>query len=343
MSDELYVRKMSYIAAITAVIPIPGADRICQYEIDSGWNVVDQVGKYQVTDLVVYASIDSWIPTTVAPFLTKPGHHARTYNGVDGEKLRTIRLRKVLSQGLILPLSVLGTSIVPEIGTDVSEQLGIQKWEAPPEFTSADARGLFPDFIFKTDQERIQNCYNRLSDKFEELDFEMQEKCEGSSLTAYFYNGDFGVASRNLNLKESEDNTFWKTALKYNLRESLTSLGLNIAIQGELCGPGIQGNIYGLDDYRLFVFDVFDINTQSYYTPTERRALTEKLGLTDAPVIDIAYSLKGKTLADILSIANGMSVIGNTKTRREGLVFKANTKSRLSVKAISDEYLLKLE
>ncbi len=166
----------------------------------------------------MYCEIDSWIPNTVAPFLTKPGHFPKVYNGVEGQKLRTVRLRKQVSQGLLLPMSVLvidydtapgeicissefipdsasGACVVDMVGVDVSDILNVQKWEAPPEFTSADARGTFPSFIIKTDQERVQNCYGKMSELFETTTWEETEKCEGSSMTVYQRFGDFGVCS----------------------------------------------------------------------------------------------------------------------------------------------------
>ena len=126
------MRKMASIQKIVDVIDIPGADKICQYQIQ-GWRVVDSVGKYQVGDLVVFCEVDSWVPTILAPFLSK-GNTPREYNGVPGEKLRTIRFRKALSQGLILPIEVLPGGFETGdivVGMDVSEVLGIQKWEAP--------------------------------------------------------------------------------------------------------------------------------------------------------------------------------------------------------------------
>ena len=212
MSED-YVRKMASIQQVNGVYPIPDADRICQYGIN-GWRVVDQVGKYNVGDKVIFCEVDSFIPSTIAPFLTKAGHFPKVFNGVEGEKLRTIRLRKALSQGLILPINSDETgdylmimddeageySVAVEIGMDVSELLGIQKWEAPPEFTSADARGSFPSFIIKTNQERVQNCYDDVAKYFDTETWEETEKCEGSSMTVYFRDGDFGVCSRNLNL-----------------------------------------------------------------------------------------------------------------------------------------------
>lgn len=345
--NEIYKRKMASIQEVNGVYPIEGADRICQYGIN-GWRVIDQVGKYKVGDLVVYCEIDSWIPNEVAPFLTKPDKEPKEYNTVRGERLKTIRLKKALSQGLIIPISELYKSSIgfdnsifvnaEFIDTDVSDILDIQKWEPPPEFTSADAKGLFPWFIPKTDQERVQNCFRNLEPLLDDTSWELSEKVEGQSHTTYYYNGDVGVCSRNLDLKDA-DNTFWNTARKYNIIEKLISLGRNIAIQSEQVGPGISGNIYGLKEYYLFVFDVYDIDKQEYLDPSERRQLVKELGLVDAPVIDSNFSLKGYTLDDILEMADGKSVLGSVSTLREGFVFKANSKTRVSFKAVSNKYL----
>ena len=359
--NDVYVRKMASIQEVNGVYPIEGADKICQYGIN-GWRVVDQVGKYQVGDRVIFCEVDSFIPSTIAPFLTKAGHFPKVYNGIEGEKLRTIRLRKALSQGLILPMSVLildyeeipgeicvSSEFIPDTGSgictdvlkglDVSGVLGIQKWEAPPEFTSADARGSFPSFIIKTDQERVQNCYNDVAQWFDDVTWEETEKCEGSSMTVYFRDGDFGVCSRNLDLKESEDNTFWKMALELDLRTKLANLGKNVAIQGELCGPGIQGNIYKLTKHMFFVFDIFDIDKFEYWNPVARRELTALLGLTDAPVYAKERVLVGMTTDKLLAHADGQSVLGQVGCLREGIVYKANSDKRISFKCVSNLYL----
>lgn len=179
MTQETF-RKMASIQKVEEIKSIPEADRICAYRIQ-GWWIVDQVGKYCVGDFIIYCETDSWIPTKVAPFLTKSGQFPKEYMGVEGERLKTVRLRRQLSQGLILPLSVLefdydvvpgeicvtsefipdsssGICIVDQkdglLGLDVSGVLGILKWEPPPEFTAANARGSFPSWGRKTDQER---------------------------------------------------------------------------------------------------------------------------------------------------------------------------------------------
>ncbi len=336
-----YIRKMASIQMVEEVKLIPEADKICAYVIQ-GYNVIDQIGKYLVGDKVIFVQPDSFVPSTLTPFLTKPGKFPKTFNGVEGEKIKTIKLRGVYSQGLILPISVCDF-IESElfVGLDVSYPLGIEKWEPPPEFTSADAKGLFPDFIRKTDQERINSFFKDHSHLFETETWIMEEKCEGSSITVYYYQGDFGVASRNLSLRRSDENTYWKTALEYDLENKLTELGKNIAIQFELVGPKISGNIYKLDKFYMFAFDVFDIDKQEYLNPSDRRELTKKLGLTDAPVLQSRLSLKGKSLEDILEMADGQSVLGTIGCLREGLVFKAHSDKRISFKSVSRKYLAK--
>lgn len=361
MEQEVYKRKMASIQEVNGVYPIPGADRICQYGIQ-GWKIVDQVGKYQNGDRVIFAEVDSWIPNSQWPGLTKPEHFPKVYNGVEGEKLRTIRLRKVLSQGLILPMSIMGNEnykdrssrglencwvkqvgdetfgATDKIGADVSSYLGIVKWEPPQEYFNADTKGNFPSFIRKSDQERIQTCYDDVQQLFETTGWEVQEKLEGQSHTVYFNNGEFGICSRNLELKDS-DNTFWNTARKYDLETKLRSLGRNLAVQSEQCGPKVSGNIYQMTEHSLFVFDIFDIDSQRYLSPVERRVLTLQLGLTDAPVLHSNFFLDGMSCEDILRFADGKSVIGMINTLREGLVFKANSDDRISFKAVSNAYL----
>lgn len=335
-------RKMATVQEIVEVIAIPDADKICQYRV-LGWKVVDQVGKYNVGDLVVYCEVDSFIPTAIAPFLTKPEHYPKVYDGVSGERLKTIRLRKALSQGLLLPMSCLtnyGADL--EVGTDVAATLGIQKWE--PEMSpqmAGMAKGMFPSFIPKTDQERIQNLGEELEFwKTKNLTWSVSEKCEGSSFTAYFNRGEFGVCSRNLELKEVEGNTLWDTAKQYDLKTKLEVLGKNVAIQAEILGPGIQGNMYKLTKFMLAVFDVYDIDKQEYYPPVAKKQLIEELGLTSVPILQSAFSLKDMTIDSLLEMADGKSVMGVIGCLREGLVFNCNEYGS-SFKAVSNQYLLK--
>lgn len=326
------MRKLASIRKIAAIRPIPDADAIECVTVD-GWDVISKKGEFSVGDLVVYLEIDSWVPTDLAPFLSK-GKEPREFNGIKGERLRTVKLRGQISQGLILPYATIGR--IAAEGEDVSEDLGIQKWERPinPQLAGL-AKGNFPSFIPKTDQERIQNCKHVLEDRQER--YEVTIKLDGSSFTAYHRDGEVGVCSRNLELKESESNAFWRVARKYGVLDLLAQEG-NYAIQGELIGPGIQGNQEKLDDIDMYVFDVFDIDTQSYLNALDRYALVDKLKLKHAPIL--GYNEQApEDLQAALKYAEGTSL--NPAINREGVVFKSTRNPLLSFKAISNSWLLK--
>jgi len=334
-------RKMATIRKIDALRPIEGADAI-ECAIVGGWTCVVKRGEYSVGDLAVYCEIDSFIPTAIAPFLTKPGHYAKTFEGVEGERLRTVKLRGQLSQGLLLDrYTVLDK--VGEIyeGMDVSEVLGITKYEAPiPAELAGEVKGMFPSVIPKTDQERIQNLSAEFEEwKAEELTWEVTEKLDGSSMTVYVMDGEVGVCSRNLDLKRNPDNSLWRAAIRHDLEEKLKIAGGNIAVQGELIGNGIQGNKYKMRDQDFYVYDIYDIDAGRYYTPAERKAFVEVFKLNHCPVLHSNTELI-ESVESLLKLAEGKSVMGTVGCEREGLVFKCNEKS-VSFKAISNRFLLK--
>lgn len=338
------MRKMATIRKIDTLRPIEGADAI-ECAVVGGWTVVTKKGEYNAGDLAVYCEIDSFIPSAIAPYLTKPGHYAKTFEGIEGERLRTVKLRGQLSQGLLLPYAICG-KICAE-GEDVSELLGIVKYEAPvPAELAGEVKGMFPSVIPKTDQERIQNLKVELAEWLtnDELHWEVTEKLEGSSMTVYMRDGEVGVCSRNLDLKPNADNSLWRAANKYNLPAKLIGIGRNIAIQGEIVGNGIQGNIYQMRDQDFLVYDIYDIDAGRYFTPGERKAFVAEHGLNHCPVL--AYSARltdtlGLTNMDqILKFAEGKSVMGMIGCEREGVVFKCHEK-QVSFKAISNKYLLK--
>lgn len=336
------MRKMATIQRVAEVKAIPGADKITAYRV-GGWWVVDAVGKYVPGDPVVYCEVDSWIPNSRAPFLSK-GKEPREYEGVLGERLRTISLRGQVSQGLLFPMSALtnfGTDLAE--GTDVSAELGIIKWEAPiPAQLAGEIVGLFPSFIRKTDQERIQNLTEEFKEwQSEAVDWEVTEKMDGSSMTVFVMydttQAKSGVCSRNMWLKGSEHNTYWKVATREKLIDKILSTNRSLAFQGELCGEGIQGNPYKLSGQDFFLYDIFDIGRQCYFTPFERRELAQFLGVRQVPMIDSHRSLVGTTVEQVLASADGPSTFKSAI--REGFVYKCNQKS-VSFKAVSNSFLL---
>lgn len=345
------MRKLAKIVKIDELNPIEGADAI-ECAVVGGWKVVAQKGLYNVGDLAVYFEIDSWIPIDVAPFLQK-GDRAHEFEGVAGNRLRTVRLRGQLSQGLLMPLKevmAMGSDndvgfsceVRIEEGFDMTEALGIKKWEKPVNAQLAGVcRGNFPSLIPKTDQERVQNLKKEIASGQGDT-FEVTEKLEGSSMTVYrmVVDGEmqFGVCSRNMDLKETQGNSFWDTARANDIEAKMIAVDefWSFAIQGELIGPGIQGNIYGLKEPMFYVFDVYDVQAGEYLPPDARRELIERMGLNHAPVLNTDYKLE-QTVDEIIASAEGQSVLA--KTEREGIVFK-ETRGGFSFKAISNKYLL---
>ena len=341
------MRKLATIRKIDALRPIPDADAI-ECAVVGGWTAVVKRGEFKAGDLAVYCEIDSWIPHTLAPFLSK-GKEPRVFDGIAGERLRTMKLRGQLSQGLLLPLSTL-TMVESELfeGLDVSFPLGIVKYEAPvPAQLAGEVKGMFPGWIQKTDQERVQNLKEELDYWLREQHvWEITEKLDGSSMTVYLRDEEFGVCSRNLELKPSETNSLWKVAVRNDLELKLRRANRNLALQGELIGEGIQGNPYKQKGQEFFLFDIYDIDTSKYFTPAERKAFVEEHDIKHVPVLafgaELWDTLGINSIDGILRFAEGKSVMGMIGCEREGVVFKSKA-MQCSFKAISNKFLLRSE
>jgi RNA ligase (TIGR02306 family) len=219
---------------------------------------------------------------------------------------------------------------------------------------SADAMGKFPsEFIPKTDEERIQN----LGDYFEKMKgraFEVTEKNDGSSVTVFLSTevdpeNPFGVCSRNLRLKPKMESGAtpvpWQVAEKYGLREKLAKANAmthtELAFQGELVGPGVNGNRDLYTEFEWHVFRIWDIKNQWFLMPGHAQDLCEDLGIPYVPVISKFMKVFDEitSMDELLKFAEGKTARGH---EREGLVFKsADDKPFVSFKAVSNRYLLK--
>lgn len=335
-------RKLATIRIINDIRPIEGADMI-ELATVGGWNVVvaKDVGD-KVGDNVVYCEIDSFLPIKDEfEFLRKSSY--KKMGDQEGFRLKTIKLRGQVSQGLILPMSVFGDfGWTGYEGLDVTERLGIVKYEPPiPAELAGKVKGGFPSFLRKTDEERVQNLVKEYGEyKLTSAhQFYMTEKLDGSSATFYMNEGVFGVCSRNLELLETEGNTFWKMARELDLENKLKDKG-NICLQGELIGEGIQGNPYKIKGHAVHFFNGFNIDKQERLNINEFLILLDELELTLVPVLDVGMLLP-ETIQGMLDLAEGKSRL-NDKTEREGVVVRS-LDNTISFKAISNKFLLKNE
>ena len=338
-------RKLASIRKIIDLTPIEGADKIELATID-GWKVV--VAKdvnHKVGDLIVYCEVDSFLPIREEfEFLRKTSF--KKMGNQEGFRLKTIRLRGQISQGLIVPLDVLlkhGVSSDDVFeGLDVTGMLDIVKYEPPvPSELSGKVKGLFPSFIRKTDEERVQN----LSSEYEKYraknklggKFYVTEKLDGSSATFYVKDEVFSVCSRNLELLETEGNTFWKVARELDLEGKLRTLDFNVCLQGELIGEGVQGNPYKIKGQTVRFFNGFNIDTQENIPFLEFVELTQKLGLKTVPILEFDFDLPN-SIDNMLEYAESPSIL-NTNFSREGVVVRSYDRT-ISFKSISNQFLL---
>lgn len=352
-------RKLATIRTVDEIRPIEGADAI-ECAIVDGWQAVVKKGEFEVGDLCFYFEIDSVLPICEEFEFLRKGCYVKKdwliskHNPTgEGFRLKTIRLRGQISQGLVTPFPEWAWNDDDFYeGADITNHMQVVKWDPPvPAQLSGIAKGNFPSFIPKTDQERIQNIKPRDLEKYYDYHFEMTIKMDGSSMTMYRFDDRVGVCSRNLELDIEADNdtTFATMGKDLGVLEYLNEKELNFALQGELMGPGIQGNREKLNRHIFFLYDVYDINNGKYLNSADRLNLlgditqwqkdNNKTEIAQCPIISTDVKISHLSLEDFLDMADGSSYCKDVE--REGVVFKCIEDPSFSFKVISNKYLLK--
>lgn len=331
-------RKLVSIQTVESITPIEGADQIVAAKV-MGWTVVVKKNEFRPGDPCVFFEIDSVLPQS-APWAEFLRPH--------GFRVKTLKLRGVLSQGLALPVSIL-TGELPPREIDLRDRLGVTKFEAALPDTREIA-GPFPAAIPKTDEIRLQSAPAVL-DELRGQPFYVSTKCDGTSATFFRpLEGPLVVCSRNWALRPG-NNPVWRVVDSLRLAEVLPP---GLAVQGELCGPGIQKNRLGLADVALRVFSVYDARPGAgrFLPFRDFIAFCAEHGLTTVPIEQVVEGDEAArfehTLAGWLERARG--VYAGTKSRKEGIVIRplvempsATLGGRLSFKVINNDYLLKDE
>ncbi len=364
-------RKLASVVRIDTVSPIPDADRLEVVGlVGKGWRVVVSKDEFHPGDLAVYFEIDSYLPADdprfaflrercLRKFCSKSGNVLR-----EGIRIKTAKLRGVVSQGLVIPLDrfpeLSADGLAPEPGTDVTAALRVEHFDEVAEamrpleggLGAVEPMGPFPGFIPKTDEERIQN----LAEYFETMRgrrFEATEKNDGTSVTMFFApsmdpDNPFGVCTRNNRIRPrnaSGDIPLpWRLADKFRaetaIRKASKTTGAELAFQGELVGPGVNANRDGYTDWEWHVFRIWNIAAGAFLPPADARALCEQVGLSYVPVIEESLDVfdRFRTMDELLAFAEGKTARGH---EREGVVFKSTDTPYVSFKAVSNRYLLK--
>lgn len=370
-------RKLVTIRTISDIKPIENADNIEVVCVD-GWTVVSKKNEFKIGDSCLFFEIDSLLPldNEMFSFLNKD----KTYE-IEGKqyvRLRTIKLRGQISQGLALPVRLpidLAHDLAKEqdgkfkdLEVGLEYYYGVLKYEPVDTNVAGNAEtaGTFPWFMPKTDEDRIQNVYNKYNSLYKDVEFEATMKLEGSSISIayvsdidkrlekldydeYPYNYETGqviVCSRNLALKYSPESKFWLGAesidMPTKIKEYCENNNRQLDFQGELMGPGIQGNIEKFTSYHVFVYRVWDIDNQCELLPHEVDEICFKLGFKQTPRLFVNKIFQHfETLNDFLAASEIPSI--NAK-QAEGIVYKSTTNvngRQIHFKVINNKYLLK--
>jgi RNA ligase (TIGR02306 family) len=317
------MRKLASIQRIRKIEPIPNADRIKLAHV-LGWQVVIKKGEFKEGDKCVFFEIDAILPkASWSEFM-----EARKY------RVKTIKLRKTLSQGLALPMSILPPGNY-DIGDDVTEVLNVKKHETEF-FQRGITIGSFPGFIPKTNETRIQ-AYPELLDQIRNVKCYITTKIDGTSATFARYNGEFIACSRNCRLSLENNSPYSKVEQLYDLKNRIPE---GIAIQSEIAGISIQKNRLELDNHDFYVFNVFDINKGHYYSFHDMMNFCKIFDLKTVPILNNDIFIE-QNLEELLELAKGK--YEGTNNDREGIVIRSmeTIPTRYSFKIINNDYLLK--
>jgi RNA ligase (TIGR02306 family) len=385
------MRQLVSIRPVTEIRPIEGADAI-ELAVFEGWQCVAKKSEFKVGDNAVYIEIDAAVPLEDERFSFLIGRNQKTIEEKPYAVIRSMKLRGALSQGLALPVSNFPEFANVPDDLEPSELglgglVGIVKYEKPTALglgLQGFARGNFPSFIPKTDEERVQNLTS--SDFFQMIKnaevtshnpgFYATVKLDGSSMTIYHNEGKWGVCSRNLELDwenpGNANNAFVQMFLKIKSHLEYSAPNIdNVAIQGELVAPNIQGNFEKVSKPEFYIFKNWCIDTQNYWEFYETRDSNNYLDLNVVPIADVPANYFSDILGEdwenyrdlamrrevqlepdeiqkfiqdgtnklrqyFLDIADGPSL---NHDNREGVVIRMFTGE--SFKAISNKYLLK--
>jgi RNA ligase (TIGR02306 family) len=351
------MRTLASIQTINAIEPIAGADAIERARV-LGWWVVVKRGEHQPGDKVVYCEIDSLLPERPEFEFLRKGSFRPAITTSRGQvllpagfRIKTVKLRGQVSQGICFPLSILGDGAPTADGTDVTARLGIVKFDPPlPASMSGRVKGAFPGFVPKTDETRVQ-ILEALIARHRGKTFYVTEKLDGTSFTAFIRDGEFGVCSRNQWIDEGDlDNTLCRVARDLDLASKLSAsrerLGFDLAIQGEIIGPGVQGNKYARKQVELHLFNVVDLDAFRLVDHADMLAIAGAMNLEIVP--QLGQVVLDHSVDALVELSIGMSVLA-ANVHREGIVLRPLSDEndpelgRLSFKAINPKFLLKYD
>ncbi len=316
--------KLASLEIIKEIKTHPNADSLELAQV-LGWQAVVKKGEFQAGDKVVFVVIDTILPD--APWSSFLKDKKAPDKPI---RLKTVKLRGEYSQGLVLPLSVLDgnefSAASWQEGADVGGILGVKKYEKEiPACLSGEIIGAFPQYLApKTDEDNgLSNP--ELVEEVLKHPLTVTLKLDGSSCTIIVDKGEIThVCSRNMQLAQSEGNAFWKVASRLTFPE--TEEGWSGVIQGELMGPGVQGNQLHLMEPTLYAYQIRD-SKEGYLNYFQMERFCHKLGIGVVPArydeADWTGPKAPRTLTELQELADGQVLPDGSPA--EGIVVRPST------------------
>lgn len=292
MNEEVVAKNLVYAGKVVEITPILNADLIESVTVICGpggkWRGIARKSQFNVGDRCVVYLQDALIPPRDdMQFMEKYGW-----------RVKMQRLRGAPSEVVIMPMNL---NHDVEVGSDLTQLFGVTKYFKPvPVGLQCDALGPFPSFIPKTDEPNYQSN-PQLVESLIGKGYYVTQKMDGSSTTAYKYNGHFGVCSRNWELKRNENSGYWKIVDRYGLEEKLPE---GYAIQWETCGPGINGNRGKLSDVEGYAFSAYDIKCHKYLSYFPCFELIDMMGIPPVKIFCVAHVFAEDTMDLLLKMLN---------------------------------------
>ena len=343
-------RKLASVQRVWNIEPIEGADKIELAHV-LGWQCVVNKDQFQPMDFGVYFEIDSFLPIKPEFEFLRNSSYKKTDIMGEGFRLKTMKFRGQISQGLLLPLSMFPE--IPsnvETGIDVTEMLGVRKYEIEERATTGgNVIGTLPYDVPHTDETRVQ-AEPGLIEEFRGLRYYITTKMDGSSHSVSIDENGFHVCGHNYEYKDDDSSAFYRLVNNMGLRDRMERFVSQfkireLTIQGEFCAPGIQQNRLKLQKPAWYVFTI-RINGKRVRLE-DMWAICDELWLDMVPVEETGLSLPEKypTVEALLERADGEYPNGGKK---EGIVirpvepvYSKTIGGYLSMKVVNNKYLLK--
>lgn len=348
--------------AVTAerlvIVAHPNADALELAQV-RGYRAVVAKGRWRTGDHAVYIPEQAVLPAGLVDELGLTGRLA----GPDANRVKAIRLRGELSQGIVcLPAALAGVDLAAaaEDRTDFAERLGITKWVPPIPTHLSGMLEPAPDLITWIDVEDRK----RYPDVFAPGEpVVATEKVHGTAALFTFHaaEGRLQVSSKGYGrghkaLVEDPANLYWRAAHAHGVATAAQQVAARfgaerVGVFGEVYGAGVQDLTYGADVRRgapgLAVFDVVvDVaGDRRWLDPDE---VADVCAATGLPAVPVLYT-GGYDTELLAALAEGTETVSGAGAHlREGVVVRAATDryspvlgGRAIVKFVSGAYLLR--